>query len=66
MHPEPLYAKALALYRRYRDGSISEKEFLEKIKPIDQAIDRAEMRKVFMQTLQDTPASERSSSSRQD
>ncbi len=38
-------------YEKYRDGSISEKEYITLIKPIDQEIDNIEM-----STLRDTPA----------
>jgi len=37
-------------YQLYRSGKISEKEYLIRIKPIDEAIDRQEMA-----ILQDTP-----------
>ena len=38
-------------YARYREGEISEKEYLQRAKPIDNAIDTLEI-----STLQDNPA----------
>ena len=38
-------------YITYKEGLISQQEYLKRIKPIDQAIDNIEM-----STLQDTPA----------
>ncbi len=43
-------------YLSYREGTISEKEYLIRIKPIDKAIDNLEMA-----TLRDTPALKESS-----
>ena len=44
-------------YKQYITGEITEKEYLIRIKPIDQAIDKLEI-----STLQDTPALKGSSS----
>ena len=41
-------------YKLYISGEITEKEYLTRIKPIDQAIDKIEMATL----LQDTPACE--------
>ena len=38
-------------YITYKEGRISQQEYLKRVKPIDQAIDNIEM-----STLQDTPA----------
>ena len=43
-------------YKHYKDGLISEKQYLSLIKPIDQAIDRVEMA-----TLQELPVLKESS-----
>jgi len=44
-------------YKQYKDGLISEKQYLALIKPIDQAIDKLEM-----STLPDNPVLKGSSS----
>ena len=52
-----LYRKLENEYYIYRQGHISEKEYLDRIRPIDQAIDKLEMA-----TLQDSPVLKGSSS----
>ena len=48
---QQLHKQLEAKYHSYQSGTISEREYLDRIKPIDQAIDNIEM-----STLQDTPA----------
>jgi len=49
--PLKLMQRMLAVnYRAYRSGEISQEEYIKRIKPIDQAIDKLEMT-----ILQDSP-----------
>jgi hypothetical protein len=57
---ETLHLQSAKLYLNYRSGLLSLDEYLEKIKPLDRAIDQFEL--IYLSChLQDTPVSEKAS-----